>query len=107
MTYLSDTGHFYDFIVVAANLKKFNKLSSDEQQAVRDAMAKAVAWQRSKAAEEDTAARDELVARGMTFTPISAELRADLKASSSEVVESLKAKIGSDVIETVMLELAK
>ncbi|MEH6576996.1 MAG: TRAP transporter substrate-binding protein [Amphritea sp.] len=106
-TYLSDTGHFYDFIVVAANLKKFNKLSSNEQQAVRDAMAKAVAWQRSKAAEEDTAARDDLVARGMTFTPISAELRADLKASSSDVVESLKAKIGSDVIETVMLELAK
>jgi hypothetical protein len=43
----------------------------------------------------------------MTFTPISAELRADLKDSSSDVVESLKTKIGSDVIDLVMLELAK
>jgi len=106
-SYLSDTGHFYDFIVVVANLKKFEKLSSAEQQAVRDSMAKAVAWQRAKAAEEDTAARDELIARGMKFSPISDELRADLKASSSNVVESLKSKIGSDVIEMVMMELQK
>ncbi|MEH6628433.1 MAG: TRAP transporter substrate-binding protein [Motiliproteus sp.] len=106
-TYLSDTGHFYDFIVVAANLKKFNKLSSDRQQAVRDAMATAVAWQRAKAAEEDTAARDELVKRGMIFTPISDDLRAQLKARSHGVVDDLKAKIGDEVINTVMLELNK
>ncbi|MEH6823008.1 MAG: TRAP transporter substrate-binding protein [Motiliproteus sp.] len=106
-TYLSDTGHFYDFIVVAANLKKFNKLSADEQQAVRAAMAKAVAWQRAKAAEEDTQARDELIKRGMVFTPISDALRAQLKASSQGVVEDLKAKIGDEVINAVMLELDK
>jgi tripartite ATP-independent transporter DctP family solute receptor len=106
-TYLSDTGHFYDFIVVAANLKKFNKLSSDKQQAVRDAMATAVAWQREKAAEEDTAARDELVQRGMVFTQISDDLRAQLKARSQGVVDDLKAKIGDEVINTVMLELNK
>ena len=88
-------------------LKKFNKLSSDKQQAVRDAMATAVAWQRAKAAEEDTAARDELVKRGMTFTPISDDLRAQLKASSQGVVDDLKAKIGDEVINTVMLELNK
>lgn len=104
-TYLSDTGHFYDFIVVAANLKKFNKLSAADQKSVRDAMSKAVAWQRAKAEEEDTASRDELIKRGMIFNPISDALRAQLKERSKGVVEELKAKIGDDVINAVMSEL--
>lgn len=105
--YLSDTGHFYDFIVVVANLKKFNSLPAAQQQAVRDAMAKAVAWQRSTAAAEDTAAREQLIAGGMTFTPISPELRAQLRTATAGVVDELRQKIGSDVIDAVVAELSK
>lgn len=104
--HLSDTGHFYDFIVVAANRDTFNRLSDEEQQAVREAMAEAVAWQRQTAAEEDEAARQELIERGMQFTPIGDETRAALREASQGVVDDLRDKIGSEIVDRVLEELA-
>ncbi|MDC8805079.1 TRAP transporter substrate-binding protein [Halomonas pacifica] len=104
--HLSDTGHFYDFIVVAANRDTFNRLSDEEQQAVREAMAEAVAWQRQTAAEEDEAARQALIERGMQFTPISDETRAALREASQGVVDDLRDKIGSEIVDRVLEELA-
>jgi len=103
--YLSDSGHFFDFIVVAASKKKFDKLSPEFQSAVREAMNKAVAWQRSKAAEEDTISRDALIASGMQFDPISNDVRAQLKSATAGVVGDLKKKIGSDIIDAVLQEI--
>ena len=103
--YLSDSGHFFDFIVVAASKKKFDELRPEYQTAVRQAMNKAVAWQRSKAAEEDTVSRDALIASGMQFDPIPADVRAQLKAATSGVVGDLKKKIGSDIIDAVLEEI--
>ncbi len=104
--HLSDTGHFYDFIVVAANRDTFNRLSDEEQQAVREAMAEAVAWQRQTAAEEDEAARQALIERGMQFTPIGDETRAALREASQGVVDDLRDKIGSEIVDRVLEELA-
>ncbi|MGC3874045.1 TRAP transporter substrate-binding protein [Halomonas sp. GXIMD04776] len=103
--YLSDTGHFYDFIVVAANRDAFNNLTAEQQKAMKESMAKAVEWQRKKAAEEDEAARETLIERGMEFTPISSETRAELRKETQGVVENLKGKIGSDVVDNVLAEL--
>ncbi len=103
--YLSDTGHFFDFIVVTASKKKFDKLSPAHQDAVRKAMAKAVTWQRQKAAEEDTASRKALIASGMQFHAISADVRAQLKSATAGVVDDLKKKIGSEIIDAVLTEL--
>lgn len=104
-TYLSDTGHFYDFIVVVANRDKFQSLSADQQQAVRAAMDEAVAWQRARAAEEDAAARETLIERGMQFTPISDATRAALREASQGVVDDLRDKIGADIVDNVLAEL--
>jgi len=103
--YLSDTGHFYDYIVVVANRDKFEELSEDEQQAVHAAMAEAVAWQRETAAEEDTAARETLIERGMQFTPISDETRSALRDASQGVVDDLREKIGAEIVDRVLEEL--
>ncbi|EWH04005.1 TRAP transporter substrate-binding protein [Halomonas sp. BC04] len=103
--HLSDTGHFYDFIVVVANRNVFNRLSEEKQQAVRDAMAEAVAWQRQTAAEEDEAARATLIERGMQFTPISDETRAALREASQGVVEQLRDRIGAEVVDRVLEEI--
>ncbi|PMR71913.1 TRAP transporter substrate-binding protein [Halomonas heilongjiangensis] len=104
--HLSDTGHFYDFIVVLANRNVFNRLSDEQQQAVRDAMADAVAWQRQTAAEEDETARTTLIERGMQFTPISDETRAALREASRDVVDDLRNKIGTEIVDRVLEELA-
>lgn len=104
--YLSDSGHFYDFIVVVANLDKFEALSETQQQAIRDAMAKAVDWQRQRAAEEDEAARETLIERGMEFTPLDPEVRAQLQDASADVIDELRDKVGTEIIDSVLAELA-
>lgn len=103
--YLSDSGHFFDFIIVVANKRRFDKLTPAHQEAVRNAMAKAVSWQRAKAAEEDVASRKALIASGMRFDPLPDEVRAELKRATSSVVTELKKKIGSDVIDEVLAQL--
>lgn len=103
--HLSDSGHFYDFIVVVANRSTFTGLSNEHQQALREAMDEAVAWQRQTAAEEDEAARETLIERGMEFTPISAETRIELREASQDVVDDLREKIGAEIVDRVLEEL--
>ncbi|MBB3231476.1 TRAP transporter substrate-binding protein [Halomonas stenophila] len=104
--HLSDTGHFYDYIVVVANRDKFESLSEQERQAVQAAMDEAVAWQRQTAADEDEAARETLIERGMEFTPIDDETRGALREASQGVVDDLRDKIGADIVDRVLEELA-
>lgn len=103
--YLSNTRHFYEFIVVIANRNSFNALSDSERQAVRAAMDKAVAWQRNKAAAEAEAARQTLIDRGMQYTSIDDATRQDLREATSGVVDDLRDKVGSDLIDRVLEEL--
>lgn len=102
--YLSDSGHFFDFIILAANKERFDALPADQQKAVREAAAAAVAWQRAKAAEEDVAAQKELEQRGMQFDPLPAETRAALREATGGVVDELRSKIGSEIIDAVLAE---
>ena len=102
--HLSDSAHFFDFIVIAANKRAFEKLSPEHQQAVREAMDEAVAWQRSTAAEEDTKAKQALIDAGMVFTPIPDELREELRTRSSVVVDELKERIGDELVDRVLEE---
>jgi len=103
--YLSDSGHFFDFIIVVANKNSFESLKPEFQAAIKQAMNNAISWQRQRAAEEDTASRDALIKSGMTFTPLSAELRADLRERTAGVVVELRKRIGSDIIEAVLVEV--
>ena len=105
--YLSDSRHFYDYIVIIANLDKFESLSDEQQQAVRDAMDVAVEWQRSKAAEEADTARQTLIDRGMEFTSLSTQTRDELRKATQGVVAELKESIGAEIVENVQAELSK
>ncbi|WP_432696573.1 TRAP transporter substrate-binding protein [Marinobacterium sp. YM272] len=105
--YLSDSKHFYDFIVILANKDSFDSLNAEKQEAVRAALAKAVSWQREQAATEDEQAREALIDAGMEFTPISAETRAELRKRSASIKESLREKLGAEIIDQVEAELAK
>lgn len=103
--YLSDSGHFFDFIIIVANKKKYDALGAESRDALNKAMADAVAWQRAKAADEDLASRAELVKRGMQFDPLPDDVRAQLKQSTGNVVDDLKKKIGSDIIDAVLADV--
>ncbi len=105
-TYLSDSQHFYDYIVVVVNKDSFERLSASEQAAVTASMTTAINWQREQAAVSDQAAKQALIDAGMVFTPLSAETRAELRQRSSGIVDMLKQKIGAEIVDQVTTELA-
>ncbi len=102
--YLSDSGHFYDFINAVANQRSYERLSEEHRAIIDTAMADAMAWQRQAAADEEEQWREQLIAGGMEFTPISPELRSELREATLEVTESLKDRIDPAFIELVTQE---
>ena len=103
--YLSNSGHFFDFINVAANKKLFDELSAEQQTAIRDAMAKAVAWQRAEAEKLDLEWRDELVKRGMQYDEIPAAAKEAMRAATAQVVEDVKKRVDPKVVDMVLAEV--
>ena len=102
--HLSDTGHFYDFINVVANKRQFEQLSPEHQEIIRTAMKNAMDWQREEAARLDESWREKLIAEGITFTPISDDLRSQLRDATSSVADLLKKRIDPDIIDSVIEE---
>ncbi|AXI43983.1 TRAP transporter substrate-binding protein [Sulfitobacter sp. SK011] len=105
--YVSNTGHFFDFISVVANTDRLAKLSPEHQEAVRSAMDTAVAFQRELAAKQDGEALEKLTAEGMTYTAVSPEFAAELREKTSSVAASVREKIDADLFSLVEAETAK
>lgn len=104
--YLSNSSHFFDFIVVVASKRVFDKMSPEYQAAIREAMAKTVAYQRKLAAEEEQKSLNNLKAK-MTYTEIPPETFAQMKKLTAPVVESVKKRAGSELVDQVLAETSK
>ncbi len=100
--YISDTGHFFDFIVVVANQKKLEALEPELRTIVSEAMEKAVKAQRDMAADADQKALADLQERGMQFDPVSTAFRAEMKQATSAIVDDVRKKVGSDLVDAVL-----
>jgi tripartite ATP-independent transporter DctP family solute receptor len=105
--YLSDTGHFFDFIILIANKRAFDAMSAEQKGAVREAAKAAVVQQRKMAADAEAATFAELKAKGMQFDSLSDETRAALRKASAGVIDAVKTRVGADLVEKVMAEAAK
>jgi tripartite ATP-independent transporter DctP family solute receptor len=105
--FISNTSHFFDFINVVANRRAFEALPPAQQKALRDSMAKAVAWQRSRATAEETEAIAEIKAKGMTYDEVSPRFREQLRKGSAGVVEDVKKRLGADFVNRVIAETKK
>lgn len=105
--YVSNTGHFFDFISVVGNKEWFDGLDSDTQQIVIDAMGTAIAYQRELAEEQDAAGLDQLVEKGMTFTEVSPQLAAALREKTAGVAADTKSRIDPDLVQLLDDETAK
>jgi tripartite ATP-independent transporter DctP family solute receptor len=105
--YLSATGHFFDFINVAANKRTFEKLPPEHQTAIRSAMRKAMEWQRAEEARRDLEWRDKLVASGMQFNEVSPEARAAMRDATKEIANNLKGRIGAETVDLVLTQVSK
>src|SRR4051812_36624624 len=105
--FVSNTGHFFDFINVVANKRSFDGLPAAQQKMVHDSMAKATAWQRSRAAAEETESIAEIKKRGMQFDEVTPAFREQMRKASAGVVDEVKKRIGADIVNRVQAETAK
>ena len=104
--HLSNSSHFFDFIVVVASKRVFDKMSPANQTAVRQAMATTVAYQRKLAAEDEQKSLNNLKGK-MTYTEIPAETFEQMRKLTAPVVESVKKRAGADLVNQVLAETAK
>ena len=102
--YISNTNHFFDFIVLVANKRQFEALKPEQKEAVKQAVKTAVEAQRKMAAEEDRAALEDLKAKGMQFDEISPETAAALRKATAGVVDEVKKRAGAELVDRVVAE---
>jgi TRAP-type transport system periplasmic protein len=105
--YLSNSGHFFDYINVVANKRLFERLKPEQQQAVRTAMRKAVEWQRAEAAKLDLQWRDELIKRGMQYDEIAATEKAKMRDATAGIADELKKRVDGKFVDMVFAETRK
>jgi TRAP-type C4-dicarboxylate transport system substrate-binding protein len=105
--FVANTGHFFDFINVVANRRAFEALPAAQQKALRDSMAKAVAWQRSRAQAEENESVAEIKKRGMNYDEVSPQFRDQLRKASAGVVEDVTKRVGADFVNRVLAETSK
>jgi TRAP-type transport system periplasmic protein len=97
--YLSNTGHFFDWSGYFVNKAAFDKLTPDQQKAVRQAMAAAVAEQRAISERENKTARDGLVKGGMQYHELSAAELAKFREATRPVYAEMRKKLGDKVMD--------
>jgi tripartite ATP-independent transporter DctP family solute receptor len=105
--YVSNTAHFFDFIAVVANRKKFQALSPEFQKAIKTAMDKAVATQRVAAAKADSEALAELQKKGMQYDAMPPAEREAMRKATVGVVDDIKKRVGAELVDRVLAEVKK
>jgi tripartite ATP-independent transporter DctP family solute receptor len=104
--YVSNTGHFYDFIAIIANRKQFDALKPEYQKAIRESIAAAVAYQRKLAVETDREAFDD-IRKKMQYDEIPPQVREQMRKATAPVIDQVKKRAGADLVDRVVAESAK
>ena len=104
--YLSNTGHFFDFIAIIANRKQFQSLKPAYQKAINEAMTSAVAFQRKLAVESDREAFNELKTK-MQYDELPPAELAKMRQLTAPVIDQVKKRAGAELVERVLAEARK
>ncbi|MGH8431061.1 MAG: TRAP transporter substrate-binding protein, partial [Solimonas sp.] len=100
--HLTATGHFFDFILIVANKKRFDGLKPEHRKAIAETMRRAVAKQRADAETADTASLDDLKKRGMQFDAPNPQLVNEMRKATAGVVDLLKKKVDPKLVDEVL-----
>ena len=97
--YLSLTEHSYAMLVIAMNKNKFNALTADQQQAVKDVAAEAVAYQRKLSIEKEAGMMADLEKRGMK---INKDVdKAAFQKAITKTWDSYIGKFGKEIVDQI------
>lgn len=97
--YLSNSGHFHDWVIYVVNKAAFEKLKPEHQAAVREAMFIAVAAQRAISEREIRTARQGLVDGGMEYYEIPAAELAKFREKTVPVYAEVRKRVGDKVMD--------
>jgi TRAP-type transport system periplasmic protein len=95
------TNHFYISRPIFLNRTQFDAWPRDLKEAMREAIAKAVAFQRALAIEEDTQARAAIEAAGCEITTLTAEQHGQFRKAVSPLLDDGRRIYGAELFETV------
>lgn len=105
--YMSNTGHFFDFITIVAHRKTFEALPPAQQKAIRDGMDAAVRYQRERAKLQETDSIVTIRQRGVQYDEVSPRLIADMRTATAGIVDDVRKRAGDDLVRRVLAEAAK
>lgn len=105
--YLSNSGHFFDFIAVIGSKKAFEQMKPEHRTAINEAMKATIAFQRKLAIESEAKALTDLKGK-MTYTEISPAAREEMRKASAGVIdEVVKKRAGAALVDQVLAEASK
>ncbi|NYT44276.1 TRAP transporter substrate-binding protein [Alcaligenaceae bacterium] len=99
--YLSNSGHFYDWAAYMVNKASFEKLTPEQQEAVRQAAKTATEEQRAMSMRENEVARGQLVKAGMEYHELSPADLAKFREATHSVYVEMRKKLGDEAMDLV------
>lgn len=104
--YLSNTGHFFDVIVFAVSKRAFDKMTPEDQAAIREAGRMATLEQRRLAATQDDDNLKQLLTHDVAYTELTPEQRAVFRDATAPVYQQVKDKVGAETFDSFMAAVA-
>jgi tripartite ATP-independent transporter DctP family solute receptor len=97
--YLSNTAHFYDWSGFMVNKAAFDKLTTEQQKAIRDAMFSAIAIQRAISERENKTALQGLIKGGMQYDPLPPAEITKFREATRPVYVEMRKRLGDNVMD--------
>jgi TRAP-type transport system periplasmic protein len=95
------TNHFYISRPIFLHRPAFESWPEDLQRAMRDAVKKAVEFQRGEAIEEDREARAAILAAGCEITELNADQHAQFRAAVAPLLTEARATYGREMFDLI------
>jgi TRAP-type transport system periplasmic protein len=95
------TNHFYISRPIFLNRTRFDSWPDDLQRAMRDAVTRAVAYQRDLAVEEDREARVAIEAAGCEITVLSGAEHAQFRSAVDPLLDDARRVYGADMFDMI------
>jgi len=103
-SYLTEIPIFYDVLGRWMNKAFWDSLPADLQTVVVEASDKAVAFQRSVAAEEDAAALQKLIDAGMKFNRLTDEQVAEFRTVTQPIYAQFEGDFGKELVDSIVAQ---
>lgn len=105
--YVSDTGHVYSWVVFVVGKKFYDGLTSDEKNFMQQAARIAIDHMRASVKVQDEKSLQGMINAGLTYTPLSDEVKAEMHEKVAPVVQKYADKINPELYQRLTKTVAR